>query len=1205
MPVESLQERTVEVQVPPGAVDEELLSLYFENKKRSGGGSLESVERKGPCAVLVFEEAEAAARVLSKGHHVLHNVELSVRRPAPKDPHRLLLRGVNPNTSSEMLELYVENMMGLNVQDYNLQPSPGGDLILIHLNQPFSKDFQKMSTSISRRTLDGAQVTLEQIEQTDSILVENLHPGTNPDLLSLHFESGSRGGGQEVKEVTMLSESTAKVSFAKYESVAPVLNLPHNLDTADLVVKPYFDFLQPTEQPTSQLRTPERRDLTETDSENDVQMQTSPPIVAAPRATFQAASEPLIVREAVEEVAEAVMKDQSEEEEEEEETLVGHVALADHVKKALFQLGTFHRDLSKANPNFTIQLKDDGVNIAGPDRLKLDELKRTISDYIGNMAEVSFTLEPEGAELLARRDVKERLMGMVNESGPSTLYAALDSNVVVTSLSRDAAQQACSFLQSQVVRSSMQVDSEHDALLHCQEWSDFVRALSFCSIKASGRGGDIEVWTLKGMEDEKRAAIRQFLATPIEREAVIRMEPGMLKYIQIHCHQLLLEMDQVYIFPLEAEDVCGLKIHGPAVACQMAEELLQSVISSVCTKTIVVEAPGVCRFLDDPDCRSILNEMEAKFQVYISLKHVSWEPLCYEDLFEFAWKLMSKKNLPKMSEDGPVQELKAHSEQIDLYGASVKDLLDEAKMIVSTVDRGLQGDAASPRRPGDADNVDQHSSDEPRSLTESDAFTMEPSEPPADRDVAGGAVGFSPDLDEEAQLSLAIQYSMESSQWSEADEDAQLQKALELSKSMVQLADPPGGAEASPQVGHPQTSIRHMAMEDALEAISVVQLDVIAGYPMDLSRVHIAFTKRVTQRQTEEKVEHSGVPYMSQYHRTCLEVIKRKHGVQIQVMGFIITVSGFQDFVAGGIADVRNLLERMGNSPSDQEILKTVRWARHDPASTSATPYSADVTVFMENAFRRNLEEKKVEMLLDNQPHVISFEKMKECNLATGKFTNISRKLLNIDLNEEVPEEEYSLLSNMPEATRVHEESDEFQTVVKNFYSSIQEYHSRIRIIQLEKLTNRLLYNQYKLKKASVLQRAVYPEIERTLFHGTSETSVKEICIHGFNRSFCGKNATVYGQGVYFAVRSSLSVQDMYSPPNAEGYKYVFVSKVLTGDYTKGCSSMKTPPPKETGDMPLRYDSVTDDITKPSMFVIFNDTQAYPEYLITCQKVYR
>lgn len=52
-------------------------------------------------------------------------------------------------------------------------------------------------------------------------------------------------------------------------------------------------------------------------------------------------------------------------------------------------------------------------------------------------------------------------------------------------------------------------------------------------------------------------------------------------------------------------------------------------------------------------------------------------------------------------------------------------------------------------------------------------------------------------------------------------------------------------------------------------------------------------------------------------------------------------------------------------------------------------------------------------------------------------------------------EEEYSLLSNLPEVTKVDEESDEFQNVVKSFYETIQEYHSKIRIIQV-KMKNEL-----------------------------------------------------------------------------------------------------------------------------------------------------
>lgn len=91
------------------------------------------------CILILFFPLHSflvAARVLSKGHHVLHNAELSVRKPASKDPRKLLLRGINPNTNTEMIELYVENTMGL--EDYNLYPSPGRDLIVIQFHEPLA-----------------------------------------------------------------------------------------------------------------------------------------------------------------------------------------------------------------------------------------------------------------------------------------------------------------------------------------------------------------------------------------------------------------------------------------------------------------------------------------------------------------------------------------------------------------------------------------------------------------------------------------------------------------------------------------------------------------------------------------------------------------------------------------------------------------------------------------------------------------------------------------------------------------------------------------------------------------------------------------------------------------------------------------------------------------------------------------------------------
>uniref|UniRef100_A0A3B3UZM4 Poly [ADP-ribose] polymerase n=1 Tax=Poecilia latipinna TaxID=48699 RepID=A0A3B3UZM4_9TELE len=587
------------------------------------------------------------------------------------------------------------------------------------------------------------------------------------------------------------------------------------------------------------------------------------------------------------------------------------------------------------------------------------------------------------------------------------------------------------------------LESEQEALLCCREWSDFLQTLGYMSTKSSERPGSVDILTLKGMENDKQAAIMQFLTTPIEREALLTMEPGMLKYIQIHCHQLLADMDQVSIFPLEGEENCGLKV---PVACQMAEEVLQGVVSSVCTRIITVNVPGVSRFLDEKECRSILNEMETKFQVYISLKYVPWEPLPHQ--------------LPSSP---------AHffhhgiTESVHLLSG----LLAEAKRIVSTVDKRQEDGVPAPDQFDDMDNLDLYTAEEPSALADQDVTDVQSPQPLSDQNVPSaflsqGVLGSS--LEEEAQLSLAIQYSMEANQWSQQDEEEQFQKALELSKKMTREEHSNSPSGNSQQVARQQSV--DLSFENALKAANTLQLHVFAGYSCDLIRVDIAFNKKVNQRQVEEKVEHRTVKNMTNYH-------------------------------------------------------------------------------------------------------------------------------------------EYSLLSHLPDATKIDEESEEFQEVVKNFYSTIQEYHSKIRIIQVEKLMNRLLYNQYKLKKASVLQHSTQPIVERVLYHGTSEGSVKEICVHGFNRSFCGKNATVYGQGVYFAVNSALSVQDQYSPPNADGYKFIFASKVLTGDFTKGCHSMKTAPLKETGNIPLRYDSVTDDITKPTMFVIFNDTQAFPEYLITCQRIYR
>ena len=94
-----------------------------------------------------------------------------------------------------------------------------------------------------------------------------------------------------------------------------------------------------------------------------------------------------------------------------------------------------------------------------------------------------------------------------------------------------------------------------------------------------------------------------------------------------------------------------------------------------------------------------------------------------------------------------------------------------------------------------------------------------------------------------------------------------------------------------------------------------------------------------------------------------------------------------------------------------------------------------------------------------------------------------------------------------------------------------------------------------------------------------------------------GFTATSFGQGVYFAVSFSYSAQGTYSPADSAGIKYVFQCRVLTGQFTKGSAAMKEPPQRADA-AKLRYDSVTNDVANPALFVVFKDSQSYPEYLV-------
>ncbi|XP_066203706.1 protein mono-ADP-ribosyltransferase PARP15 [Saccopteryx leptura] len=196
---------------------------------------------------------------------------------------------------------------------------------------------------------------------------------------------------------------------------------------------------------------------------------------------------------------------------------------------------------------------------------------------------------------------------------------------------------------------------------------------------------------------------------------------------------------------------------------------------------------------------------------------------------------------------------------------------------------------------------------------------------------------------------------------------------------------------------------------------------------------------------------------------------------------------------------------------------------------------------------------------------------------------------------ENIPENWTDMNQQLSCVIQLQPGESEYDNVKNKFFQICFSY----TIEKIERIQNIFLWQDYQLKKKHMDIKNGHTDNERILFHGTDADSVPNINQHGFNRSYAGKNGITYGKGTYFATDACRSANDQYSRPDSNGRKYIYVVRVLTGDYTRGHKELIAPPSKNPDNSTDLFDSVTNDIQNPQLFVIFSDNQAYPEYLIT------
>ncbi|XP_040293153.1 zinc finger CCCH-type antiviral protein 1-like isoform X2 [Bufo bufo] len=170
--------------------------------------------------------------------------------------------------------------------------------------------------------------------------------------------------------------------------------------------------------------------------------------------------------------------------------------------------------------------------------------------------------------------------------------------------------------------------------------------------------------------------------------------------------------------------------------------------------------------------------------------------------------------------------------------------------------------------------------------------------------------------------------------------------------------------------------------------------------------------------------------------------------------------------------------------------------------------------------------------------------------------------------------------------------SSEFSEIVNSFTKTVSGHVVK----NMWRLQNPSLWQVFQWQKEQMKKVNQGQDVkEFRLFHGTEKKHIDAICNYNFDWRICGTHGTVYGQGSYFARDASYSHN--YSIATSTGTRMMFVARVLVGEYVAGNPQMKRPPLRH-GSITRYYDSCVDNPINPSIFVVFEKHQIYPEYLL-------
>ncbi|XP_067429769.1 protein mono-ADP-ribosyltransferase PARP14-like isoform X1 [Thunnus thynnus] len=344
-------------------------------------------------------------------------------------------------------------------------------------------------------------------------------------------------------------------------------------------------------------------------------------------------------------------------------------------------------------------------------------------------------------------------------------------------------------------------------------------------------------------------------------------------------------------------------------------------------------------------------------------------------------------------------------------------------------------------------------------------------------------------------------------------------------------------------------------------------------------------------------------PYFSQLSQADMEELKalqRNLTVSIRLDRSLedqeptIHLEGLTRDVMIAESSVRDIIRRVERTENERHkallVSGLVEW-QFQHRNGKMVPFDIYTNLNLEKALEK--KQRNVTIKINNQIYTADLMFKRAVSTNGREQLELLRKDLKAD-DGALPSHWDDMKGDLMKLFPLTVGSKEYGDVEKEF----QKTGLYANIISIERVQNETLRQSYQLKKKQLEAKNKHKNNEQMLFHGTGSDSIDLINKQGFNRSYAGAHGAMYGNGSYFAVDPAYSARG-YARPDARGQKRMYLARVLVGDFVQGRSGMITPPPRGSGNASDLYDSVTDNPARPTMFVIFNDIQAYPEYLIT------